>query len=45
MGERELLALAECAVDDAKRGDAHVFRVWWWTKEKSPFEEGALRGI
>ena len=45
MGKRELLALAERAVDDAKRSDAHVFRMWWWTKEKSPFEEGALRGI
>jgi len=21
------------------------FRMWWWTKRKSPFEEGALRGI
>ena len=45
MGERELFALSERAVDDAKRGDAHVFRMCWWTKEKSPFEEGALRGI
>ena len=45
MSERKLLALAERAVDDAKRGDAHVFRMCWWTKEKSPFEEGALRGI
>jgi len=45
VGERELLALTKRAVDDAKRGDVHDVHWCWWIKRKSPFEEGALRGI
>ncbi len=44
MGERELLALTKRAVDDPEGGDVHVIRLCWWTKRKSPFEEGALCG-
>jgi hypothetical protein len=45
VGKRELLALTKRAVDDPKGGDVHIVRVCWWAKRKSPFEEGALRGI
>jgi len=45
MGERELFALTERAVDDAKRGDAHELPYVVVDKKKEPFEEGALRGI
>jgi len=45
MGERELFALTERAVDDAKRGDAHELPYVVVDKKKEPLRGRALRGI
>ena len=46
MGERELLALAERAVDDAKRGDAHVLPYVVVDKKKEPLRgRGSSRNL